>query len=98
MREREFLQIEFGRLFQILDSFFDRLSLTDRADFGALRKPAFSGQCPTAYDGQELVFEFTTATGTERVASCESALDYRAPLFRALAAALGTASPFKAAT
>jgi hypothetical protein len=67
-------------------------------DFGALRKPAFSGQCPTAYDGQELVFEFTTATGTERVASCESALDYRAPLFSALAAALGTASPFKAAT
>lgn len=63
-------------------------------DFGALRKPAFSGSCPTAYDGQELVFTFTTAAGTERLASCESTLDYRAPVFRALAAALGAASPF----
>ena len=67
-------------------------------DFTALRKPAFSGQCPIAFDGQELVFEFTTATGTERLAACESALDYGAPLFKAFAAALGTAAPFKAAS
>lgn len=65
-------------------------------DFAALRKPAFSGSCPTAYDGQELVFEFTTAHGTERLASCESALDFNAPLFKALTAALGQASPIGA--
>jgi hypothetical protein len=65
-------------------------------DFAALRRPAFSGECPTAYDGQELVFEFTTAAGTERLASCDSMLDYHAPVFRALAAALGPASPFGA--
>ena len=66
-------------------------------DFGALRTPAFSGECPMAYDGQELVFTFTTAAGTERLASCESALDYSAPVFKALAAALGAASPFTVA-
>jgi hypothetical protein len=65
-------------------------------DFSNVRKPAFSGECPTAYDGQELVFTFTTAAGAERLASCESALDYSTPLFKALADALGTASPFKA--
>ena len=66
-------------------------------DFNALRKPAFSGTCPTAYDGQELAFTFTTATGTQRLAACESALDYSGPLFKALAAALGSASPIKTA-
>jgi hypothetical protein len=62
-------------------------------DFAALRAPAFSGTCPSAYDGQELVFEFVTDQGVERLASCESALDLRAPVFVALAAALGGASP-----
>jgi len=66
-------------------------------DFNALRKPAFSGTCPTAYDGQELVFEFTTPTGTERLAACESVLDYSGPLFKALGAALGSASPIRTA-
>lgn len=62
-------------------------------DFAALRRPAFSGVCPTAYDGQELVFTFATEHGAERLASCETALDLTAPLFRALDAALGEASP-----
>jgi hypothetical protein len=66
-------------------------------DFGALRRPAFSGQCPTAYDGSELVFTFATTTGAERLASCESALDLSGPLFQALAAALGAAAPFAVA-
>jgi len=66
-------------------------------DFNELRRPAFSGQCPTAYDGQELVFTFTTATGTQRLAACESVLDYSGPLFRALTAALGSASPIRTA-
>jgi hypothetical protein len=66
-------------------------------EFSVLRGPAYSGECPTAYDGQELVFTFTTAGGIERLASCESTLDYTAPVFKALAAALGTAAPFRVA-
>lgn len=64
-------------------------------DFAALRRPAFSGICPTAYDGQELVFTFVTEHGAEHLASCETALDLGAPLFRALDAALGEASPIR---
>lgn len=65
----------------------------DTTDFAALRRPVFSGTCPTAYDGQELIFSFTTAHGVERLASCQTALDYNAPVFKALSAAMGTASP-----
>lgn len=68
----------------------------DATDFGALRKPAFRGTCPTAYDGQELIFQFTTAHGAERLASCESTLDFNAPVFKALVAALGDSSPLNA--
>jgi hypothetical protein len=67
----------------------------DSTDFDALRNPAFTGTCPTAYDGQELLFSFTTAHGVERLESCKSALDYNAPVFKALTAALGTNSPMK---
>ncbi len=58
-------------------------------DFGALRAHPFTGQCPTAADGHELVFEFATAHGVERVATCEVEVDFGSPLFVAVAAALG---------
>jgi hypothetical protein len=59
------------------------------ADFAALRSHPFTGQCPTAYDGQELVFEFGAPDGVQRIATCEVAVDFGAPLFAALARALG---------
>ncbi len=60
------------------------------ADFAALRRHPFTGQCPTAYDGQEVVFVFGAPGGTERIASCEVAIDFGSPLFRAISAALGS--------
>lgn len=66
----------------------------DATDFAALRMPAFTGECPVNYDGQELVFTFATGHGDERLATCESAVDLGAPVFAALAAALGTNAPF----
>lgn len=57
-------------------------------DFAALRSHPFTGQCPVAVDGQELIFEFTVGGGTQRIASCEVAIDWGSPLFVALAAAL----------
>ena len=65
-------------------------------DFAALRRHPFMSQCPTWLDAPEMVFEFAASTGTERLAGCETALDFTTPLFRALAAALGPASPFRA--
>jgi hypothetical protein len=58
-------------------------------DFAALRSHPFTGQCPVAVDGHELIFEFAVGNGTQRIASCEVAIDWGSPLFRDLAAALG---------
>ncbi|HEX2626049.1 MAG TPA: hypothetical protein VHL56_04005 [Candidatus Limnocylindrales bacterium] len=61
----------------------------NQTDFAALKSRPFTGQCPTAVDGQELVFEFNVGTTTQRIASCEVAIDWGSPLFVAVGAALG---------
>jgi hypothetical protein len=58
-------------------------------DYAAIRSHPFTGQCPVAFDGQELIFEFAVAGGTERIASCEVAIDWGHPLFVAVGVALG---------
>jgi hypothetical protein len=57
-------------------------------DFAAVKSHPFTGQCPVAVDGQELIFEFAVASSTQRIASCEVQIDWGSPLFVALAAAL----------
>jgi hypothetical protein len=59
-----------------------------RTDFAALRSHPFTGQCPVAVDGQELIFEFEVGGATQRIASCDVDIDWGNPLFVALAAAL----------
>jgi hypothetical protein len=59
-----------------------------QADFVALMGRPFTGTCPIAYDGQETIYTFTTASGAVRIASCEVVVDPAAPLFVAVAAAL----------
>jgi hypothetical protein len=68
-----------------------------RADFAAIKSHPFTGQCPTAVDGQELIFEFAASGGTQRIASCEVAIDWGSPLFVALAAALAQWVPMPVA-
>ena len=58
------------------------------ADFDEIRSHPFTGTCPTAFDGPEMVLEFATPTGTQQIASCEVAFDWSAPLFSAVAVAL----------
>ena len=58
-------------------------------DFATLRSRPFTGECPTAFDGQEIVFEFATSAGIERIATCEVEVDLGAPVFAAVGAALG---------
>ena len=58
--------------------------------FDAMRARKFTGECPTAYDGQEVIYEFGTPTGTERIASCETEIDPNQPVFAAVRAALQT--------
>jgi hypothetical protein len=58
-------------------------------DWAALKSHPFTGECPIAFDGQELIFEFGVGTGTQRIASCEVDIDWGNPLFVALGVALG---------
>ncbi len=58
-------------------------------DWAELFSHRFTGECPTAYDGQEVVFEFAAPTGVQRVATCEVDVDFGSPLFVAVSAAIG---------
>jgi hypothetical protein len=58
-------------------------------DFAAMKSKPFTGECPVAFDGQELILEFSVGTSTERLASCETEIAWGSPLFIALTAALG---------
>lgn len=71
----------------------DQVAAIDTAirltDFAALRSRPFTGECPTAFDGQEIVYTFAAPSGTQRIASCEVDIDEGLPLFVAVATALG---------
>lgn len=58
------------------------------ADFDAMRARPFTGECPMAFDGQEVTYEFDAPGGTQRVASCETDIDPDSPVFAAVTAAL----------
>jgi hypothetical protein len=58
-------------------------------DFAAMKAKPFTGECPIAFDGQEQIFEFSVGTANQRLASCETEIDWSSPLFIAVAGALG---------
>jgi hypothetical protein len=58
------------------------------ADFDAIRARPFTGECPMAFDGQEVIYEFGVPGGNQRVASCESEIDPASPVFAAVTAAM----------
>lgn len=62
-------------------------------DFDAMKRHLFSGQCPTAVDGEEFIFEFAAPGGVQHISSCEVAIDYGSPLFVAVSTALGPFVP-----
>jgi hypothetical protein len=63
-------------------------SAVKTANFEAIRARKFTGECPTAYDGQEQIYEFSAPSGVQRVASCETEIDPNQPVFAAVTAAL----------
>jgi hypothetical protein len=66
---------------EAIDAYRAALALTD---FDAIRARPFTGECPTAFDGQELIYTFATPAGPERISSCEVEIDPEAPLFAAV--------------
>jgi hypothetical protein len=58
------------------------------ADFAAIKARPFVDTCPTAYDGMEIVVEFSTPQGVERIEGCQVAIDWAAPPFATIKVAL----------
>jgi hypothetical protein len=62
----------------------------ERANFPLIESRPFTGQCPTAFDGQETIYTFHLPTGDEEIATCTVAIDPNHPLFLAVGAAFRT--------
>lgn len=62
------------------------------ADFAAIKSKPFTGECPVNFDGQEVIYEFSLASGIETIASCTVEVDPEDPLFRAVEATLNSTS------
>ncbi|HSL98412.1 MAG TPA: hypothetical protein VK831_07555, partial [Candidatus Deferrimicrobiaceae bacterium] len=65
----------------------------EATDYAAIRSRPFTGECPTAYDGQEVVLEFHASSGVQTIRSCEVEIDWTSPLFAATVAALSSVVP-----
>lgn len=55
------------------------------ANFDEIRAQPFTGTCPIAYDGQELIYTFQTLSGPQTIASCTVGIDKNSPLFKHIA-------------
>ena len=62
----------------------------ERANFPLIESRPFTGQCPTAFDGQETIYTFHLPTGDEQIATCTVAVDQNHPLFLAVGGAMRT--------
>ena len=60
----------------------------DQANFLLIASRPFTGTCPTAVDGQELIYTFHLVTGDREIRSCKVAIDPNHPLFQAVSAVL----------
>lgn len=61
------------------------------ADFQAIKSKPFTGECPVNFDGQEVIYEFSLASGIETIASCTVEIDPDLPFVVAIDAALAAA-------
>ncbi|MNT91347.1 hypothetical protein D3C72_2324260 [compost metagenome] len=56
----------------------------EKADFAAIQAVPFTGTCPIAYDGQELIYTFHLAGAPRTIASCKVQIDHGSALFKAV--------------
>ena len=59
-------------------------TLISETDFDTILNTPFTGDCPTAYDGQETVYTFYQTGGAMELANCTVTVDPEAPLFALL--------------
>jgi hypothetical protein len=67
-------------------------TLIATTDFGVIKSHPFTGECPTAYDGQETIYTFMAPGGLETIASCSVAVDPSLPLFATVDAVVAAAN------
>jgi hypothetical protein len=60
----------------------------ERANYRMILSQPHTGTCPTAYDGQQLIYTFHVSTGDRTVDTCKVAIDPNHPLFVAVSAVL----------
>ena len=66
----------------------------DATDYAAITAVRFTGECPTAFDGQELTYTFNpTGRAPVTFSSCEVAIPPNHPLFQALDAVILQSAP-----
>ena len=63
----------------------------ERANYRLILSPAVHRTCPTAYDGQQVIYTFHISTGDRTVDTCKIAIDPNHPLFVAVSAVLRAA-------
>jgi hypothetical protein len=61
-----------------------------QADFDAIQSRPFTDTCPIAFDGLQLIYTFTTPSGTEEIDSCAVVVDPAQSLFAATDAAFAS--------
>jgi hypothetical protein len=73
------------------DALRNLVTLIATTDFDAIKSRPFTGECPTAYDGQERIYTFSAPSGVETIASCSVVVDPALPLFAAVDAVVSAA-------
>jgi hypothetical protein len=53
----------------------------EEADYRQIRSKPFTGTCPTAVDGQQVIYTFHVSTGDKTIDACKVAIDPKDPLF-----------------
>lgn len=56
----------------------------NEANFMTVKQQHFTGTCPTEYDGREVIYSFQTATGAERISSCQYVIDQTSEPFKSV--------------
>ncbi len=61
------------------------------ADFALIKSRPFTGECPVNFDGQEIIYEFSTLGGVETIATCTFDVDPDGPPYVEVWSALALA-------
>ncbi|MCA9402954.1 MAG: hypothetical protein KC897_04170 [Candidatus Omnitrophica bacterium] len=62
--------------------FMELIWLIETTDFESIRATKFTGTCPTAYDGAQYIYTFSTNRGKVILDSCENVIDPDSDLFK----------------